>query len=667
MLVPRRTFLHPDRPPSPGGRHRLISRLIGYAGAAVAAGAAVLVVLPGSPASGATAGTSTPFTFLAAGFTQTLYATGTPGIGGVAFAPNGDPLVVFGTIFDVSTTSTTTVNGSTVHTFTTASSPAPLDLGVVNGANGAIYANTQAGIYKIAATGAELAGPFGPDGTGLGITVDPQTGDLVYPDSTGNIAWVNETFTQAGTLVTGAYSDGLVFDPSGNYLFLADFGTGINEYSRTGSFVQNIPNASSPDGMAFHAGTPSFLVSNNNDGSITRYDFPTNHYTQPPTTSVFASGGFRGDLSQVGSDGCLYVTQNGTRYANGTTSLTGSLVRICPGFVPPAPVTTHLAVTNASGDFADPTTVTATLTNASTSQGIDNETVTFKLNGTETCTGTTDTTGVATCSITPGEPAGTYTLSATFAGDGSIRASAGSGTFVVNLEQTGLSYTGATSATNGQSMTLSGTLTTDDPAAGTPLPGRTVTFTLGTGATAQTCSSPTGATGSATCTISAVSQTAGSVPVSASFAGDTFYAPASASSSATVAARTGTGPTAGFGYWKTHETQTVSLLPQMLGTYAVTGWSTATAVFKANNCSNRTAQNAVGCLAAQLLAAELNVANGAATPACASSATTQATAFLRTIGYTGPAGTYALSPTQRAAAVALASTLDGYNSGSPTC
>ncbi|HEX8091506.1 MAG TPA: HYR domain-containing protein, partial [Blastocatellia bacterium] len=58
-------------------------------------------------------------------------------------------------------------------------------------------------------------------------------------------------------------------------------------------------------------------------------------FTQAPSQSVFASGGFRGDLTQVGPDGCLYVTQNGTRYNDGTVTNENSLVRICGGFAPP--------------------------------------------------------------------------------------------------------------------------------------------------------------------------------------------------------------------------------------------------------------------------------------------------------------------------------------------
>ena len=93
--------------------------------------------------------------------------------------------------------------------------------------------------------------------------------------------------------------------------------------------------ASEPDGIAFHAVAPQFVVTNNTDGTMTRFDFPGNDFTQPPVQSVFASGGFRGDLSQVGADGCLYLTQEGTRCLDGTTLFDNSVVRICGGFAPP--------------------------------------------------------------------------------------------------------------------------------------------------------------------------------------------------------------------------------------------------------------------------------------------------------------------------------------------
>jgi hypothetical protein len=92
---------------------------------------------------------------------------------------------------------------------------------------------------------------------------------------------------------------------------------------------------SEPDGISFHAQSPKFVITNNTDGTITRFDFPADDFTQVPVQSVFASGGFRGDLSQVGSDGCVYITQDGTRYNDGTVTDENSLVRICGGFAPP--------------------------------------------------------------------------------------------------------------------------------------------------------------------------------------------------------------------------------------------------------------------------------------------------------------------------------------------
>jgi hypothetical protein len=199
---------------------------------------------------------------------------------------------------------------------------------------------------------------------------------------------------------------------------------------------------------------------------------------------------------------------------------------------------TSLAVTSATGDFADSTTVSAILTSGGAR--VSNKSVTLTLNQTQTCSVTTDASGTASCDLTPGEPAGIYPLDASFAGDNAMLASNGAGTFVVTLEETALDYTGATAAVNGMPFTMTGTLTTDDPAAGTDLDGRQVTFTLGTGGTAQSCTANT-AGGSAGCTITSVNQAAGPAPLSASFAGDTFYQPATATSRATVFVAPATG------------------------------------------------------------------------------------------------------------------------------
>ena len=177
--------------------------------------------------------------------------------------------------------------------------------------------------------------------------------------------------------------------------------------------------------------------------------------------------------------------------------------------------------------------VSGVLTDSVTNAPVAGEAVQLSLNGTEGCTATTDATGTASCSVTPGELAATYPLTGTFKGDATrpleLMAANGSANFVVTLEETS-PYTGATTAQNGQPVVLSGLLTTDDPSAGTGIAGRTVSFTLGTGSSAQSCSGTTGSDGAANCTIASVSQSPGPIPVTASFSGDGYYRIGSAAS-----------------------------------------------------------------------------------------------------------------------------------------
>jgi hypothetical protein len=191
----------------------------------------------------------------------------------------------------------------------------------------------------------------------------------------------------------------------------------------------------------------------------------------------------------------------------------------------PAPIPTTLKVNSATGEYNVATTVSAVLTNSNTSAPISGEPVTLTLNATQTCMGTTNSAGTASCSITPGEAPGTYPLTGSFAGDTSVSpvllSSTGSNTFVVTPDPTAMTYTGATTATNGQPATLSGVLTTN----GTPLANEPVTLTLGSGSTAQTCSATTNASGSASCVIASVNQAVCTVPVTASFAGNTTTSP----------------------------------------------------------------------------------------------------------------------------------------------
>jgi hypothetical protein len=115
----------------------------------------------------------------------------------------------------------------------------------------------------------------------------------------------------------------------------------------------------------------------------------------------------------------------------------------------------------------------------------------------------------------------------------------------------------------------------------------------------------------------------------------------------------------GVGYWKSHPLAIAPLLPQVLGSYSVSNTEVAQAVLTATDCSNQSAQNAVGCLAGRLLSAALNIANGVGN-ASVYGTMTQSEAFLESIGYAGPDLNYSLTADQRSMAIKLAGQLASF-------
>ncbi len=224
-----------------------------------------------------------------------------------------------------------------------------------------------------------------------------------------------------------------------------------------------------------------------------------------------------------------------------TSTFTGTGDYIAPASsTNPITVTqpTTLTVHSATNDYADSTQVSASLTDpVHDNAPIPGQTVTLSLDGNESCSAQTDASGNASCNVTPSEPAGTgptgtsYPLTGTFLTNSNgpliLTGSNDTSTFVVTQEEATLTYTGATIAQNGQPLAVSGLLTTDDPTGGTPIGGKSVTFTLGSGPTAQTCTGTTQSsgpnTGVASCSIASVSQSPGPIPVADLFAGDNYY------------------------------------------------------------------------------------------------------------------------------------------------
>ncbi|MET8243782.1 choice-of-anchor P family protein [Streptomyces sp. NPDC005202] len=190
------------------------------------------------------------------------------------------------------------------------------------------------------------------------------------------------------------------------------------------------------------------------------------------------------------------------------------------------PTASKLTYTGATtADYHDAFTASAQLTaGGSPVSGAD---VDFTL-GSQSCTGTTDASGTASCSLTPQDVPGTTTITASFAGNATTAPSSTSVPFTITKEETTLAYTGPAKIANGTPVHLSGTLTED---ATVPIAGRTVSFALGTGASQQSCAGTTDAAGHASCTIDKANQPlndAATVPMTASFDGDAYYRPSKA-------------------------------------------------------------------------------------------------------------------------------------------
>ena len=114
------------------------------------------------------------------------------------------------------------------------------------------------------------------------------------------------------------------------------------------------------------------------------------------------------------------------------------------------------------------------------------------------------------------------------------------------------------------------------------------------------------------------------------------------------------------GYWKNHTSAMSPLLPQALGNYTVATTAEGVAVL-----SNPSAQYAENQLAAQLLAAELNLGNNAPSCPALSTAIADANALLATIGYNGPPSSVIGSASPyRTRAINDATALADYNQGS---
>lgn len=191
-------------------------------------------------------------------------------------------------------------------------------------------------------------------------------------------------------------------------------------------------------------------------------------------------------------------------------------------------IRTALVVDDKGGVVGGSVTLTATLT--ASGSPVAGKLVTFDVPGVGTGSGTTDASGLASCSIgpLPSGSAGAHPINGAFAGDADYRAVSAAASLTIARITTALAAQNASGATGG-SADLKATLTAPG---GAPLSGKTVAFTVaGVGGG----SAVTNASGVATYTLLIpVGTSLGDHTISASFAGDVDYLPSSSGASLTV-------------------------------------------------------------------------------------------------------------------------------------
>jgi RHS repeat-associated protein len=185
-----------------------------------------------------------------------------------------------------------------------------------------------------------------------------------------------------------------------------------------------------------------------------------------------------------------------------------------------ATATTLVYTGAAVGEYSDAMLLSARLLETATGRPVAGQTVAFNF-GNQTASAVTGADGTATTTLTPTGTPGTVSLSLSFAGGGGFAGSSASLLLPLLRDETALTYTGKPALATGQTQTVTARLT--DGEDGAPIPGATVTFTIGT----VTATAITGADGTATATLALpAAQPAGPATVAIAFAGDANRRPA---------------------------------------------------------------------------------------------------------------------------------------------
>jgi hypothetical protein len=294
------------------------------------------------------------FSVLDPGYSQEIFTTplSLGGEAGMAWTTGGNLLTRNGSsIIEYNLNQNTSHQGTNVHGPLNTHPIAGLNTsgyGMTEGFDGFIYTPTSAGLQRFdpnnwAAPAQSLAGTIG--GAGYGITT-LSDGRIAYSDGSGaSNVYVYNPSGGTNTLIYSAtfLIDDIKSGPGGLIALAGQGNSSISVINSSGGLVNFFFTTHFPDGMAFGDGLASTSIfSNNNDGSISKYDLGPG-YTSPPITTIIASQPLNnrayGDLAAVGPDCAFYVTQFpndyhgstagvGTHWDNGTTNSEASIVRI---------------------------------------------------------------------------------------------------------------------------------------------------------------------------------------------------------------------------------------------------------------------------------------------------------------------------------------------------
>jgi len=251
---------------------------------------------------------------------------------GMVVLPNGQVLVA--------------AYGDAIYTFTMPSSvkncpatpPAATKLGpahlrgMATDMNGVIYGNDLNGYVNTLNpnTGVATPVPGLPKVNGLGMALDPRSGDIFVTVDSGVTASVYQISGLSGSTPSSSQyvslgqvstADGLSFSCDGRWLLVADV-TGDQvaiidrDNNKSIKYVSFTP-GTHPDGVAFGAagtGLQNYAFTNTLHGELYRFSYAT-----PGTATLVASNGLGGDFVTVDANGNLLATQ--TSNTNSTQGL----------------------------------------------------------------------------------------------------------------------------------------------------------------------------------------------------------------------------------------------------------------------------------------------------------------------------------------------------------